>query len=111
MATCGPTAWFDHYLGVIFVDWAHVTSGPACIGAAFLAPQSILAGHLPADVARLLRDQPADASRPATTTAFLVALTGHWHRNARQPALPVLTDCAPTSTAPRPPGLPSSAAA
>ncbi|WSQ15006.1 hypothetical protein OG604_48955 [Streptomyces sp. NBC_01231] len=53
-----------------------------------LAPQLILAGHTPADVARLLRDHPATASSPDTTTAFLAALTGHWHRNARKPAPP-----------------------
>ncbi|MFI0742749.1 phosphotransferase family protein [Streptomyces sp. NPDC021100] len=78
----------DHHLGVTFVDWAHATTGPACIDAASLAPQLILAGHTPADVARLLRDHPATAGSPETTTAFLAALTGHWHRNARQPAPP-----------------------
>ncbi|MFB6814447.1 phosphotransferase family protein [Streptomyces sp. NPDC056347] len=78
----------DHHLGVTFVDWAHATTGPACIDTASLAPQLILAGHAPADVARLLRDHPATASSPETTTAFLAALTGHWHRNARQPAPP-----------------------
>ncbi|MGZ3103606.1 phosphotransferase family protein [Streptomyces sp. H72] len=78
----------DHHLGVTFVDWAHATTGPACIDAASLAPQLILAGHRPADVARLLHDHPATASSPETTTAFLAALTGHWHRNARQPAPP-----------------------
>ncbi|MEK8141529.1 hypothetical protein NKH18_00025 [Streptomyces sp. M10(2022)] len=40
------------------MDWAHATTGPACIDAASLAPQLILAGHAPADVARLLRDHP-----------------------------------------------------
>ncbi|WSQ14967.1 aminoglycoside phosphotransferase family protein [Streptomyces sp. NBC_01231] len=78
----------DHHLGVTFVDWAHATTGPACIDAVSLAPQLILAGHTPADVARLLRDHPATASSPDTTTAFLAALTGHWHRNARKPAPP-----------------------
>ncbi|WP_246040781.1 phosphotransferase family protein [Streptomyces cadmiisoli] len=78
----------DHHLGVTFVDWAHATTGPACIDAASLAPQLILAGHAPADVARLLRDHPATASSPETTTVFLAALTGHWHGNARQPAPP-----------------------
>lgn len=78
----------DHHHGVTFVDWAHATTGPACIDTASLAPQLILAGHTPADVARLLRDHPATAGRPDTTTAFLAALTGHWHRNARQPAPP-----------------------
>ncbi|MFI5887889.1 hypothetical protein [Streptomyces sp. NPDC051554] len=29
-------------------------------------------------------------SSPDTTTAFLAALTGHWHRNARLPAPPGL---------------------
>ncbi|MEU4655019.1 phosphotransferase [Streptomyces sp. NPDC023723] len=78
----------DHHLGVTFVDWAHATTGPACIDAASLAPQLILAGHAPADVAQLLRDHPATASSSETTTAFLAALTGHWHRNAREPAPP-----------------------
>ena len=79
----------DHDRGVTFVDWAHATTGPACIDAASLAPQLILAGHEPADIARLLRDHPATASSPdTTTTAFLAALTGHWHRNARKPAPP-----------------------
>ncbi|MFB7739724.1 phosphotransferase [Streptomyces sp. NPDC056112] len=78
----------DHQLGVTFVDWAHASLGPACIDAASLAPQLILAGHAPADVAWLLRDHPATTSSPETTTAFLAALTGHWHRNARQPAPP-----------------------
>ncbi|MFJ9481475.1 phosphotransferase family protein [Streptomyces mirabilis] len=77
-----------HHLGVTFVDWAHATTGPACIDAASLAPQLILAGHAPEDVAHLLRDHPATASSPDTTTAFLAALTGHWHRNARKPAPP-----------------------
>ncbi|MEU3246951.1 MULTISPECIES: phosphotransferase family protein [unclassified Streptomyces] len=78
----------DHHRGVTFVDWAHATTGPACIDAASLAPQLVLAGHTPEDVARLLRDHPATASNPDTTTAFLAALTGHWHRNARKPAPP-----------------------
>ncbi|MFF4709600.1 phosphotransferase family protein [Streptomyces sp. NPDC001297] len=78
----------DHDRGVTFVDWAHATTGPACIDAASLAPQLVLAGHAPADVARLLRDHPATANSPGTTTAYLAALTGHWHRNARQPAPP-----------------------
>ncbi|MFC7993985.1 hypothetical protein ACFUV2_32375 [Streptomyces pilosus] len=71
-----------------FVDWAHASLGPACIDAASLAPQLILAGHTPADIARLLRDHPATANSPDTTTAFLAALTGHWHRNARKPTPP-----------------------
>ncbi|MFG2351591.1 phosphotransferase family protein [Streptomyces phaeochromogenes] len=75
----------DHHRGVTFVDWAHATTGPACIDAASLAPQLVLAGHAPADIARLIRDHPATAD---TTTAFLAALTGHWHRNARKPAPP-----------------------
>ncbi|MFJ5851210.1 phosphotransferase family protein [Streptomyces sp. NPDC092903] len=74
----------DQDRGVTFVDWA--TTGPACIDTASLAPQLILAGHAPADVARLLRGHPATADSPDTTTAFLAALTGHWHRNARRPA-------------------------
>ncbi|MET9127754.1 phosphotransferase [Streptomyces sp. NPDC004528] len=78
----------DHHHGVTFVDWAHATTGPACIDAASLAPQLVLAGHTPEDVADLLRDHPATATSPETTTAFLTALTGHWHRNARKPAPP-----------------------
>ncbi|MFG3026549.1 hypothetical protein ACGFZQ_50115 [Streptomyces sp. NPDC048254] len=67
------------------MDWAHASRGPACIDAASLAPQIVLAAHAPANIARLLRDHPA------TTTAFLAALTGHWHRNAHQPAPPAPT--------------------
>ncbi|WP_328842992.1 phosphotransferase family protein [Streptomyces sp. NBC_00258] len=78
----------DHHRGVTFVDWAHATTGPTCIDAASLAPQLVLAGHAPAGIARLLRDHPATADSPGTTTAFLAALTGHWHRNARKPAPP-----------------------
>ncbi|MEU0074067.1 phosphotransferase [Streptomyces sp. NPDC006332] len=78
----------DHHLGVTFVDWAHATTGPACIDAASLASQLVLAGHTPQDVTRLLRDHPATADSPDTTPAFLAALTGHWHRNARKPAPP-----------------------
>ncbi len=74
--------------GVTFVDWAHATTGPACIDAASLAPQLILAGHTAADIARLLTQHPATSDQPDTTTAFLAALTGHWHRNARKPAPP-----------------------
>ncbi|MCL7382290.1 phosphotransferase [Streptomyces sp. 35G-GA-8] len=78
----------DRSRGVTFVDWAHATTGPACIDAASLAAQLVLAGHSPADIARLLRDHPATATSPDTTTSFLAALTGHWHRNARKPAPP-----------------------
>lgn len=78
----------DRTAGVTFVDWAHATTGPACIDAASLAPQLVLAGHAPADIACLLRDHPATATSADTTTAFLAALTGHWHRNARKPAPP-----------------------
>ncbi|MEU5298607.1 phosphotransferase family protein [Streptomyces umbrinus] len=78
----------DRGRGVTFVDWAHATTGPACIDAASLAPQLVLAGHTPADIAHLLRDHPATATSPDTTTAFLAALTGHWNRNARKPAPP-----------------------
>jgi aminoglycoside phosphotransferase (APT) family kinase protein len=78
----------DHDRGVTFVDWAHATTGSACIDAASLAPQLVLAGHAPADIARLLQDHPATADSPDTTTAFLAALAGHWHRNARKPAPP-----------------------
>ncbi|WP_326763340.1 phosphotransferase (plasmid) [Streptomyces sp. NBC_01591] len=101
----------DRHLGVTFVDWAHATTGPACIDAASLAPQLVLAGHAPADIARLLCDHPATATNPDATTAFLTALTGHWHRNARKPAPPAPPDCAPTSTAPPPRASPSSATA
>lgn len=48
---------------------------------------------------------PATADHPDTTTAFLAAITGHWHRNARNPAPP--PDCAPTGTAPPPASLSS----
>lgn len=78
----------DRDRGVTFVDWAHATIGPACIDAASFAAQLVLAGHAPADIARRLRDHPATASSPDTATAFLAALTGHWHRNARKPAPP-----------------------
>ncbi|MGW1674552.1 phosphotransferase family protein [Streptomyces sp. NPDC002324] len=78
----------DRRLGVTFVDWAHATTGPACLDAASLAPQLILAGYAPEDVAALLQEHPATADSPDTTTAFLAALTGHWHRNARKPAPP-----------------------
>ncbi|MFI5775016.1 phosphotransferase family protein [Streptomyces sp. NPDC051658] len=78
----------DHDRGVTFVDWAHATTGPACIDAVSLAPQLILAGHAPQDIARLLDEHPATATDPLASTAFLAALTGHWHRNARKPAPP-----------------------
>lgn len=78
----------DHDRGVTFVDWAHATTGPACIDAVSLAPQLVLAGHTLKDVTRLLDEHPATATDPLASTAFLAALTGHWHRNARQPAPP-----------------------
>ena len=78
----------DRHYGVTFVDWAHATTGPACIDAVSLAPQLILAGHTPADIAHLLHEHPATGNNPDTATAFLAALTGHWHRNARRPAPP-----------------------
>ncbi|MFJ2416112.1 phosphotransferase family protein [Streptomyces brevispora] len=78
----------DHDRGVTFVDWAHATTGPACIDAVSLAPQLVLAGHAPRDIARLLDEHPASATDPLASTAFLAALTGHWHRNARLPAPP-----------------------
>ncbi|MFE7752134.1 phosphotransferase family protein [Streptomyces sp. NPDC057428] len=78
----------DRTDGVIFVDWAHATTGPACIDAVSLAPQLVLAGHRPQDIARLLNEHPASATSPLASTAFLAALTGHWHRNARRPAPP-----------------------
>lgn len=101
----------DHDRGVTFVDWAHATTGPACIDAASLAPQLVLAGHAPADIARLLHEHPVTAGSPDTTTAFLAALAGHWHHNARKPAPPAPLDCAPTNIVLRPPVLRSSAAA
>jgi aminoglycoside phosphotransferase (APT) family kinase protein len=78
----------DHDRGVTFVDWAHATTGPACIDAVSLAPQLVLAGHTPKDIARLLNEHPATATAPLASTAFLAALTGHWHRNARKPTPP-----------------------
>ncbi|MGW0669887.1 phosphotransferase family protein [Streptomyces sp. NPDC002746] len=78
----------DHDRGVTFVDWAHATTGPACIDAVSLAPQLVLAGHPPQDIAHLLDEHPATATDLLASTAFLTALTGHWHRNARQPAPP-----------------------
>ncbi|SEO74192.1 Predicted kinase, aminoglycoside phosphotransferase (APT) family [Actinacidiphila rubida] len=78
----------DRHKGVIFVDWAHATTGPACIDAVSLAPQLILAGARPGDVAKALETHPASASDPDTATAFLTALTGHWQRNARLPSPP-----------------------
>ncbi|MEU1216720.1 phosphotransferase [Streptomyces sp. NPDC005790] len=78
----------DHERGVTFVDWAHATTGPACIDAVSLAPQLILAGHTLKDITRLLDNHPATATDPQASTAFLAALTGHWHRNARLPAPP-----------------------
>ncbi|WP_328917257.1 MULTISPECIES: phosphotransferase family protein [unclassified Streptomyces] len=74
--------------GVTFVDWAHATTGPACIDAVSLAPQLVLAGADPADVARALDEHPAATAEPRAATAFLAALTGHWHRNARLPEPP-----------------------
>ncbi|MGW2281505.1 hypothetical protein [Streptomyces sp. NPDC001770] len=52
------------------------------------APRRVLAGHEPAAVARLLAEHPAAAADPEATTAFLAALCGHWHLNARRPAPP-----------------------
>lgn len=78
----------DRSRGVTFVDWAHATTGPACIDAVSLAPQLVLAGHNPAAIARLLNEHPTTGNDPATASAFLAALTGHWHRNARQPVPP-----------------------
>ncbi|WP_329422746.1 aminoglycoside phosphotransferase family protein [Streptomyces sp. NBC_01693] len=78
----------DQERGVTFVDWAHATTGPACIDAVSLAPQLVLAGHAPKDIARLLDEHPATATEPLAATAFLAALTGHWHRNARRPPPP-----------------------
>ncbi|MGW5353374.1 phosphotransferase family protein [Streptomyces sp. NPDC004031] len=78
----------DRARGVTIVDWAHATTGPACIDAVSLAPQLILAGADPDDVARTLTTHPAAAHHPDTATAYLTALTGHWHRSARLPAPP-----------------------
>lgn len=78
----------DQERGVTFVDWAHATTGPACIDAVSLAPQLVLAGHTPNDITRLLDEHPATATNPLASTAFLTALAGHWHRNARLPAPP-----------------------
>lgn len=78
----------DRARGVTIVDWAHATIGPAVVDAVSLAPQLVLAGAHPEDIARALDEHPATAAHPATATAFLVALTGHWHRNARRPAPP-----------------------
>lgn len=78
----------DHDRGVTFVDWAHATTGPGCIDAVSLAPQLVLAGHAPQDIARLLNEHPASATDPLASTAFLAARTGRWHRNARRPAPP-----------------------
>ena len=78
----------DRWIGVTFVDWAHATTGPACIDAVSIATQLVLAGADPADIAALLDEHPAAAVEPAAATAFLAALTGHWHRNARLPAPP-----------------------
>ncbi|MFD5521981.1 phosphotransferase [Streptomyces sp. NPDC127066] len=76
----------DHHLRVTFADWAHATTGPTRVDAASHAPQLILAGHTPVDIARPLRDHPTAAGRPDTTTAFLAALAGHWHRPQTRPA-------------------------
>ncbi|MFD6531259.1 aminoglycoside phosphotransferase [Streptomyces sp. NPDC060184] len=76
----------DRFRGVMFVDWAHATTGPACVDAVSLAPQLVLAGHEPAAVARLLDEHPAATADPEATTAFLAALCGHWRLNARRPA-------------------------
>jgi aminoglycoside phosphotransferase (APT) family kinase protein len=78
----------DRSRGVTFVDWAHAITGPACLDAVSLAPQLILAGHDVAGVAAVLHEHPTASSAPQTATAFLTALTGHWHRNARRPAPP-----------------------
>lgn len=75
----------DRTRGVTFVDWAHATTGPACIDPVSLAPQLVLAGHEPAAVARLLDERSATAAAPEATTAFLAALCGHWHLHARKP--------------------------
>lgn len=98
----------DHDRGVTFVDWAHTTTGPPCIDAVSLAPQLVLAGHTPPDIARLLDEHPATATDPLASTAFLATFTGHWHRNARRPGPPA---SAPTSTAQRQPASRSSATA
>lgn len=82
----------DHDRRVTFVDWAHATTGPACIDAVFLAPSSSSPGTPQQDVARLLDEHPATATDPLASTAFLGALTGHWHCNARLPTPPDAPD-------------------
>ncbi|MFE9387579.1 aminoglycoside phosphotransferase family protein [Streptomyces sp. NPDC007025] len=77
-----------HRRGVVFVDWAHATHGPAAVDAVSLAPQLVLAGHHPRDTARTLTSHHALAPDPAPGLAFLAALTGHWQRNATLPAPP-----------------------
>jgi len=78
----------DHQRGIVFVDWAHATHGPAAVDAVSLAAQLTLAGHQPHDVARTLRGHHSLATDPLPGLAFLAALTGHWQRNATQPAPP-----------------------
>ncbi|MCX4902759.1 phosphotransferase family protein [Streptomyces sp. NBC_00878] len=101
----------DHHLGVTFVDWAHATTGPACIDAASLAPQLILAGHTPADIARCsaITPPPPAAPTPPQRSSPRSPATGT--ATPASPHPPAPPDCAPTSTALRPPASRSSATA
>ncbi|MFI1035185.1 phosphotransferase family protein [Streptomyces sp. NPDC020951] len=99
----------DYHLGVTFVDWAHATTGPACIDAASLAPQLILAGHTPADIAGLLQattPPPSAVPTPPPRSSPHSPATG-----TATPASPHPPACAPTSTALRPPASCSPATA
>ncbi|MYS80767.1 phosphotransferase family protein [Embleya scabrispora] len=74
----------DRIHGPVFVDWAHATLGPGWVDLASLAPQLVLAGHRPVDVADLLTGHPLTGNAPDGVDAFLAALTGHWERGSRQ---------------------------
>ncbi|CAL9333782.1 hypothetical protein SUDANB132_00127 [Streptomyces sp. enrichment culture] len=89
----------DHHAGVTFVDWAHASLGPACIDAASLAPQLILAGHTPADIACLLRDHPATANSPTPPPHSSPHSPATGTATPASPHPPAPPDCAPTSTA------------
>ncbi|MCM2415580.1 phosphotransferase [Streptomyces sp. RKAG290] len=97
----------DHDRGVTFVDWAHATTGPACVDAASLAPQLVLAGHAP-------QTSPACSW---TTPPPPAALTPPPHSSRHSPATgtatpagpphPAPPDCATTNTARQQPDSPS----